>query len=136
MRDELHESGQMIHRDTTPAICGGRRRQSPGGAGCDKASAASLLAPQAVDAALADESMTMLAERGSRRDMSAPTAGLAAAGAKRAIDEPHVLPSDGEGVLLRSLSEQMALLQLQQEQIRRLLEQAERQFSIRTTQRA
>jgi hypothetical protein len=102
MRSELFES--KLKSRTTRA-----RR--------DLARAPISLEPTAVDAALADESMPMVAERGSRRD-PAETA-FAAASAANAHDL-------SDSVLLESLAEQLNLLQEQQQQIRQLLDRAGR----------
>ena len=74
------------------------------------------LEPQAVDAAFADEAMPMHEERGSRRDAS--HGGGAAA--------PALEPMTADDQLLRSLSAQLELLNQQQHEIRRLLDQAGR----------
>lgn len=83
----------------------------------DLARAPISLEPTAVDAALADESMPMVTERGSRLD-PAETA-FTAAGAGNASDL-------SDSVLLESLAEQLNLLQEQQQQIRQLLDRAGR----------
>ncbi len=83
----------------------------------DLARAPISLEPTAVDAALADESMPMVAERGSRRDPA--EIAFAAAGAANANDL-------SDSVLLESLAEQLNLLQEQQQQIRQLLDRAGR----------
>ncbi len=70
------------------------------------------LEPTAVDAALADESMPMVTERGSRRD-PAETVFTAAN-----------IADVSDSVLLESLAEQLNLLQEQQQQIRQLLDRA------------
>jgi hypothetical protein len=51
--------------------------------------------------------------------------------ARRAIDEPHAGAGDapGDAGLIRQLSRQLSMLEVQQEQIRRLLELTERRFS-------
>jgi hypothetical protein len=74
------------------------------------------LEPLAVDAAFADETMPMQEERGSRRDAS--HGGGAAA--------PALEPMTADDQLLRSLSAQLELLNQQQHEIRRLLDQAGR----------
>jgi hypothetical protein len=105
MRNELHE---------------------PGHASFSAARRDALSAP-AVDAALADETaVPVVTERGSRRDLTPHTEAE-----RRAIDVPHVVDmpamhdAAGDGALLRRLSQQLTSLQAQQDQIRRLLEQAE-----------
>jgi hypothetical protein len=82
----------------------------------------------AVDAALADETaVPVVTQRGSRREISAAHADAE----RRSIDVPHVVntaaanDAAGDGALLRRLSQQLTSLQAQQDQIRRLLEQAE-----------
>ena len=92
-------------------------KSRPARARRDFARAPISLEPTAVDAALADESMPMVAERGSRRD-PAETA-FAAAGSAIANDL-----SDSD--LLESLAEQLNRLQEQQRQIRQLLDRAGR----------
>ena len=124
MRDELHEPDSRPHLGA--AI--GSRRRTGSGPSATKATTAAALEPNAVDAALADEATTEPTQRGSRRDLIAATSGADAS--KRKLDEPHVAliavsSAASDGALLRSLSEQLHLLQLQQDQIRRLLEQAE-----------
>lgn len=123
MRSELHESNLNPSIDRGTLGVDARRWASRAGSG-----RRSALEPLAVDAAL-DDDATAPAQRGSRRDL------VAASGvdrAKRIVDEPHVTatasagdgrPDDG---LLQSLADQLRMLQLQQEQITRLLEQAER----------
>jgi hypothetical protein len=69
------------------------------------------LEPLVVDAALADETMQMHDDRGSRRDAS--HAGSGSLSSATADDQ-----------LLRSLSAQLELLSQQQHEIRRLLDQA------------
>lgn len=75
------------------------------------------LEPLAVDAAFADEAMPLQEDRGSRRDAS--HGGDSAAGSM--ID-----PATADDQLLRSLSAQLELLNQQQHEIRRLLDQAGR----------
>ena len=74
------------------------------------------LEPLAVDAAFADETMPLQEDRGSRRDASH---GGGAAG-------PALEPMTADDQLLRSLSAQLELLNQQQHEIRRLLDQAGR----------
>lgn len=106
MRNDLQELGQTFLRAA--------RRDA-------------LNAP-AVDAALADETaVPIVTQRGSRRELSAAHADAQ----RRTIDVPHVVDAPalhdaaGDGALLRRLSQQLSSLQAQQDQIRRLLEQAE-----------
>jgi hypothetical protein len=81
-----------------------------------------------VDAALADESMPIIAVRGSRRDLSAGPAGSESV--RRTLDQGHALAASdaadksADAALLRSLAEQLDLLRDQQRQISRLLDQA------------
>jgi hypothetical protein len=75
------------------------------------------LEPLAVDAAFADETMPMQEDRGSRRDASHGGGGAAA---------PAPEPMTADDQLLRSLSAQLELLNQQQHEIRRLLDQAGR----------
>jgi hypothetical protein len=124
MRNELHEPGQGLLKSATaghhpasrPAKDGGRNR---------------ALSPPAVDEALADDTtlaaMTpAVSQRGSRRELTAAASDVE----RRIIDHAHPsgpeLPDElGDGALLRRLSQQLCSLASQQDQIRRLLEQAE-----------
>jgi hypothetical protein len=73
------------------------------------------LEPTAVDAALADESMPMVAERGSRLDP-----------AETAVTSARVASAGdlSDSMLLESLAEQLDMLHEQQRQIRLLLDRA------------
>lgn len=86
------------------------------------------LEPHVVDAALADETMPMLTERGSRRDLVHARDG--AESAKRLVDGPHeIAPAVGQDEtdgLLRSLAAQLDILNWQQQEIRIMLDQAGR----------
>ena len=73
------------------------------------------LEPLAVDAAFEDEAMSLQEDRGSRRDASH-------GGAAGSIMDP----ATADDQLLRSLSAQLELLNQQQHEIRRLLDQAGR----------
>ena len=108
MRSELGEPGRGMMRHTL------RRDPTPRGA----------LPAVAVDAALADEAEPIITERGSRREV---VSGGADAG-RRALDGPHEGSTDPQADrgLLRQLSHQLSMLEIQQAQIRRLLEQTER----------
>lgn len=75
------------------------------------------LEPLAVDAAFADEAMPLQEDRGSRRDAS--HGGGSASGSMTD-------PTHADDQLLRSLSAQLDLLNQQQHEIRRLLDQAGR----------
>jgi len=75
------------------------------------------LEPLAVDAAFEDEAMPLQEDRGSRRDAS--HGGGSASGSM--MD-----PAPADDQLLRSLSAQLDLLNQQQHEIRRLLDQAGR----------
>lgn len=87
------------------------------------------LAPLAVDAAMADDSPSVVAQRGSRRECHAPSGRRDAS--RVSIDQPHALANDpaGDAGLIRQLSRQLCLLEAQQNQIRRLLELTERRFA-------
>ena len=74
------------------------------------------LEPLAVDAAFADETMPMQEDRGSRRDASHGGS----------MPESSLEPETADDQLLRSLSAQLELLNQQQHEIRRLLDQAGR----------
>jgi len=120
MRIELQDQDQ----DWLPA------RQRPGRLRASAVSDSSdvRLEPQAVDAALADESMPMISERRSRRGL---TSGGGSDDARLSIDLRHGAAVGGTNdessdALLRSLAEQLDLLHEQQRQIRRLLDQAGR----------
>jgi hypothetical protein len=97
MRNELQEPGR-----------GGLRTNKR------RMSAAEALPASAVDAALADETAPLLAAEDARRDVE----GRVASGARVAIDRPHA-----QDDLLTQLARQMTQLEVQQRQIRRLLEQ-------------
>jgi hypothetical protein len=117
MRNEIQEYGKNI----------------PGGTRADALSAT------AVDAALSDETaLPIITQRGSRRELTSAQS----AAERHTIDVPHTsdalaaadAPTDG--ALLRQLSQQLSSLQAQQDQIRRLLEQAEgRRAASRNSQR-
>jgi hypothetical protein len=94
MRTELHESPKKLHV-TRP-----RREAKP---------AAKPLEPFAVDAAMEDETLPVVTERGSRRDPGHKPA-----------------PSANDAELLASLADQLDMLHEQQRQIRRLLDRAGR----------
>lgn len=74
------------------------------------------LQPSAVDAALADESMLMTGQRGSRRDRASRLAPTMRSRAPEASDAP---------ALLESLADQIDLLYEQQRQIQRLLDRTD-----------
>lgn len=71
------------------------------------------LEPVAIDAALSDETMPMLAQRGSRRDAGGPAASSLA-------------PQTASHSLIDALSAKLDALEEQHVQIRRLLDQAGR----------
>jgi hypothetical protein len=97
MRSELHEPGQgWLAAMAKPA----RRKAAP-------------LAASIVDAALGDDSLTPV---GARRDLAHPSAS--------SVDATEAREAS-EGPLLKQLSQQLGLLEAQQQQIRRLLEQTE-----------
>lgn len=75
------------------------------------------LEPTAVDAALADESLPMVAEAGSRRD---------AAMGPAAWGRPVRAGALSDAAMLESLADQLDMLHEQQRQIRRLLDRAGR----------
>lgn len=86
----------------------GSRRGRGAGATRGRSETSVDLQPHAVDAVFADESMSMVKERGTRRDAS------------------HSAPESHDDLLLKSLSEQLELLHEQQREIRLLLDQAGR----------
>jgi hypothetical protein len=83
------------------------------------------LEPSTVDAALADEALLASATRGSRREMPSHEGKPAS---RRTYDAAHPAQAAGveAGEMIQYLAEQLATLQRQQEQIRRLLESIER----------
>jgi hypothetical protein len=90
--------------------------------------AALALQPLAVDAVLSDEAAPIVPQRGSRREIRT-AASLDAL--HMSVDERHPTASSGsgdaaDGALLRQLSRQLSLLEVQQQQLRRLLDQTER----------
>lgn len=128
MRNEMHEPGQKLQTGTASTP----RRRNPGAA----FSNGGALEPNAVDAAMAEELAPVVAQRGSRRDLG--VASTAADKPKRSFDHPHALApaaspiESSDGAILRSLTDQLNMLQTQQDQIRRLLEQAQR-FAVPAT---
>jgi hypothetical protein len=101
MRSELHEPGRgWLGATAKPA----RRNTAP-------------LAASIVDAALGDDSLSMISA-GARRDVAHVAASAMAVDANEAAD-------GSDGPLLKQLSQQLSLLEAQQQQIRRLLEQTE-----------
>jgi hypothetical protein len=101
MRSEFHEPGRGW---MASAAKPGRRT-------------ASGLQASIVDAVLGDDSMTM-SPAGARRDVAHATASADGADTFRATGA-------SDGPLLRQLSQQLSMLEAQQQQIRRLLEQTE-----------
>lgn len=136
--EPLEPSRQFLPNTAAPAS-GGRRSPKATPAMPETAAPRGALVPHAVDAALADEATAFVSQRGSRRDL---IAAQAAAKSMHKIDVPHVksaaseIGSPNKGGLLQSLAEQLNMLQVQQEQIRRLLEQAERHSPDRHVSRA
>jgi hypothetical protein len=108
MRNEIQEPGRGILVSAT--------RTSP--------TNLRALEPSAVDAALNDESTPVVAERGSRREFPARNADAP----RMAIDDSHAT-STTDGGLIRQLSRQLALMEAQQQQIRKLLEMTERRYA-------
>lgn len=113
MRSDIHEPGQGKLTSMT--------RRGTG--------ATAAIPPSAVDAALGDEAAPILAPRGSRREIAA--SGMNADFMHIAVDGAHPPASAAradvaDGSLLRQLSRQLNLLEIQQQQIRRLIEHAER----------
>jgi hypothetical protein len=101
MRSELHEPGRgWLAATAKPA----RRKAAP-------------LAASIVDAALGDDSLPMTSA-GARRDLAHTSTSAIGADTTEATDA-------SDGPLLRQLSQQLSLLEAQQQQIRRLLEQTE-----------
>ncbi len=135
MRNELHESGQGLLKSATAGHQPASRPTSDGGRTC-------ALNPPAVDEALADdatlaETMPIVAQRGSRREL----AGAATEAERRIIDHAHPSGPEsavgpGDGALLRRLSQQLCSLAAQQDQIRRLLEQAEQHAAAKRSPRS
>ncbi len=113
MRNDLHEPGRGLFKSAGEGARLG------------------ALIPPAVDEALADdatlnETTPIVAQRGSRRELTA-----AADVDRRIIDHAHPsttpdsMGAATEGDLMRKLAQQLSSLAAQQDQIRRLLEQAE-----------
>jgi hypothetical protein len=115
MRSEMHEPGQGRLAATTRTT----------------AEAKAPLPPSAIDAALEDDAAPVVTQRGSRREFIA--AGAKTEAARMAIDEPHAAATEttGDAGLIRQLSRQISMLEVQQEQIRKLLELTERRFATR-----
>jgi len=111
------------------AMTGSRRSHSKTPAGGESSAPGDALQPHAVDAAFADETTPVVAQRGSRRDLIAPTGTTEPA--RHKVDVPHVkksadFVSDAQATrMLRSLGQQIDALREQQEQIRRMIEQVE-----------
>ncbi len=111
MRSELHETATHFTAPIRPTV-----------------GAAEALLPSVVDAAFSDEAAPIATPRGSRREIRATAAPDAP---RMAIDEPHSAAAPpaaeaSDGALFRQLSRQLSLLEIQQQQIRRLLQQTER----------
>jgi hypothetical protein len=104
MRSDLQEPSSELR----PNRVRRERRRMPGAG--DRLDAA--LAANAVDAAFADETMPIVTERGSRRDPGSRRASAATCGELT------------DGALLQSLAEKLDVMQREQTQIRRLLDQA------------
>lgn len=115
-----------IHEMTDPFVAAASRRERKAPQRLAATSGAVDLAPCAVDAVFADESMPMFKERSSRRDRSHSEGESGAI----AVAAP-VMNSDD--ALLRSLSAQLDLLNEQQREIRILLDQAGRRRVDRMT---
>jgi hypothetical protein len=115
MRSDMHEPGRGRLAASTRAA----------------ADAKAPLPPAAIDAALEDDAAPVAAQRGSRREFMA--AGAKSETARVVIDEPHAAAGDatGDAGLIGQLSRQISMLEVQQEQIRRLLELTERRFASR-----
>jgi hypothetical protein len=111
MRSEMHEPGRGRLAATTRTT----------------AEAKAPLPPSAIDAALEDDAAPVVTQRGSRREFIA--VGAKTEAARMAIDEPHT--ATGDAGLIRQLSRQISMLEVQQEQIRKLLELTERRFATR-----
>jgi hypothetical protein len=78
------------------------------------------LEPLAVDAAMEDDTLPVLTERGSRRDPAGP----AIRGKKPMPSQRASMAASNDSDLLETLAEQLDLLGEQQRQIRQLLDQA------------
>ena len=120
MRNDVHEPAMLKTNS------GSRRERGRGAEALTPAALA--LHPHAVDAALADDTMPMLTERGSRRDLVPGRDGVEAP--KRLVDGPHeiapAMERDERDGLLRSLAAQLDILNWQQQEIRIMLDQAGR----------
>lgn len=135
MRNEMNEPRCNFLELAAATAKGARRSATHQGRRAGDATRA--LAPSAVDEVFADETAAVVTERGSRRDMVSPKKSTAEK-SMLTIDEAHVVAMSinggavsTESVMLQSLTEQVARLQVQQEQIRRMLEQAEQRSATR-----
>lgn len=111
MRTEIHEMGEQNASIGSRRGRGAFLRRNAGEYSVG-------LEPQAVDAVFADETMGMHEESGSRRDDPHASSGQLGS----AVSES----ATADEQLLRSLSAQLELLNQQQHEIRRLLDQAGR----------
>lgn len=110
MRSELQELGRGMLSSASQAMRGQSR----------------TLQPSAVDAAMGEDMTPLAPTTGGRRDGAATAGGDAARvsfDVAHAANAPTMAPA-GDG-LLKQLSRQLELLEVQQRQIRRLLEQTE-----------
>lgn len=123
------ESFEPVRPIQAAAMTGSRRSHAKTPTAGEMAAPGDALLPHAVDAAFADETTPVLAQRGSRRDLIAPSG--TAEPARHKVDVPHVMKpaefvSDAQATrMLRSLGQQIDALREQQEQIRRMIEQVE-----------
>jgi hypothetical protein len=105
MRSKLYEQSTKLHRARPHRELVGTRLP---------------LEPLAVDAAMEDDTLPVLTERGSRRD----PAGLAIRSEKPMRPQRASMAGSNDADLLETLAEQLNLLGEQQRQIRQLLDQA------------
>ena len=117
MRNEMHES------EGSPLA---RRRAVSGARGGSAPLRRDRLNAAAVDAALeSDCTLPVISERGSRRDFAGLAAAVRPVGQTAPAVEATSSASSREGGLLQSIAEQLRLLRMQQEQITRMIENAE-----------
>lgn len=112
MREELSEPRHWRSRTRSDSWFDQRQSVSR------SAGSIPALPADAVDAAFADDSISVEPVRGSRRDLATP---------KLPAEEPRpqVAEARGQGELLQSLSAQLAMLDAQRAQLQTLLAQAQ-----------
>lgn len=119
MRADIREAGEGF------GVAGSRRWRTAAARISPLADVAGL-EPHIVDEALADETMSMSSERGSRRDSSHRTESEATGWFDGHVEKLAEASATADNQLLQSLAEQLDLLHQQQREIRLLLDQAGR----------